>query len=195
MRIIAILIIALLSSLNAATPEIAFTLSHGTAAEEKTRTELQQLLRQYDLSGWTWTHEVVIESGAIPHSHPKLTISTRHYDDPLLLLSTFVHEEYHWCESAHPEEVSQAIAELKKAYPGVPSGGLDGASDEQSSYLHIIVCYAEYQKMKALAGDAHARQLMEFWATDHYRKIYRLVLDNEPAVAEIVRRHGLLPAL
>jgi hypothetical protein len=34
---------------------------------------------------------------------------------------------------------------------------------------------------------------MEFWATDHYRAIYRLVLDHEAAVGEVVKRHGLLP--
>ena len=74
---------------------------------------------------------------------------------------------------AHPEQTAKAIAELRRAYRDVPVGGLDGASDEESSYLHIIVCYAEYQKMKALVGEDRARHLMEFWANDHYRKIYR----------------------
>ena len=196
MTLPAISIIGLLSCATcatAATPEITFVLAHGSADEEKTRTEIQQLLRAYDLSGWTWTRTVVIESGAIPHSHPKLTLSTRHYEDRHLLLSTFVHEEYHWYESARPEQIAKAIADLRRAYPDVPVGGLDGASDEQSSYLHIVVCYAEYQKMKALIGEERARQLMEFWANDHYRKIYRLVLENEQAVGEVVQHHGLLP--
>jgi hypothetical protein len=136
---------------------------------------------------------VVIDDEAIPHSHPILTISTRHLKDDSLLLSTFVHEEYHWYETAHPDETSAAIAELKAAFPRLPVGGVDGAADEESSYLHVIVCYAEWQKMKALVGPERANQVMEFWAGDHYRAIYRLVLDHETAVGDVVNRHQLFP--
>ena len=191
--LLAISTVAFLPRATAGTPEITFVLAHGSADEEKTRAEIQQLVREYDLSDWVWTRTVVIESGVIPHSHPKLTLSTRQFEDRLLLLSTLVHEEYHWYESMRPEQTAKAIAELQRAYRDVPVGGLDGASDEQSSYLHIIVCYAEYQKMKALVGEERARHLMEFWANDHYRKIYRLVLENEQAIGEVVQRDGLLP--
>lgn len=156
---------------------------------------LQRLLKAYDLSDWVWTRKVIIEDGAIPHSHPVLTLNTRHLRDDSLLLSTFVHEEYHWYETAHPRETSAAIADLKRKYPGLPVGGLDGASDEESSYLHVIVCYAEWQKMKALVGAERAHQIMAFWAGDHYRAIYRLVLDNEAAVGDVVNRHKLIPGL
>ena len=176
------------------TPEIEITLAHGTAAEAETRDQLQKLLKAYDLSDWLWTRKIVIDKDAIPHSHPVLTLHTRHLADDLLL-STLVHEEYHWYETAHPRETSAAIAELKAAYPRVPVGGRDGGADEESSYLHLIVCYAEYQKMKALVGAERARQAMDFWATDHYRAIYRLVLEHEAAVGEVVRKNGLLPAL
>jgi len=176
-----------------ATPEIEITLAHGTTAEAETRQQLQRLLKAYDLSDWLWTRKVVIDKDAIPHSHPVLTLHTRHLKDDLLLLSTFVHEEYHWYETAHAQDTSAAIAELKTAYPRLAVGGLDGASDEESSYLHIIVCYVEWQKMKALVGAEKARQVMELWARDHYRAIYRLVLDNEAAVGDVVNRHHLLP--
>lgn len=42
-------------------------------------------------------------------------------------------------------------------YPGIPVGGQDGARYEHSSYLHVIVCYAEWQEMKALVGAERAR--------------------------------------
>jgi len=96
-------------------------------------------------------------------------LHTRHLKDDLALLSTFVHEEYHWYETAHPHDTAAAIAELKTAYPHVPVGGQDGASDEESSYLHIIVCYGEYQEMKALVGAERALKVMQLWATGHYR--------------------------
>jgi hypothetical protein len=89
------------------------TLAHGTEAEAQTRDQLQRLLKTYDLSSWTWTRKVLIDQDAIPHSHPVLTLHARHLKDDLALLSTFVHEEYHWYETAHPQETAAAIAELK----------------------------------------------------------------------------------
>ncbi len=190
-RIAAIAFLA--GTVAARSPEIKYILAHGSPAEDQTRAQIQRVLKEYDLSGWIWTRTVVIDSGAIPHSHPRLTLHTRHRGDDLLLLSTFVHEQYHWYASAHQREIGSAIADLRKMYPEVPVSEPDGAADEQSSYLHIVVCYAEYEKMKALVGPERARQVMEFWARDHYRKIYRLVLDNEQPVGAVVRRHGLLP--
>jgi hypothetical protein len=184
---------ALCLSASAATPDLEISLAHGTTAEAQTRDQLRRLLNEYDLSDWVWTRGILIDKDAIPHSHPVLTLHTRHLNDDLLLLSTFVHEQYHWYETAHPRETSAAIAELKTKYAALPAGAQDGASDEESSWLHVIVCYAEWQKMKALVGAERAHQIMEFWAGDHYRRIYRLVLDNESAVGDVVNRHQLLP--
>ena|SRR5579884_1909801 len=187
------LAVLLCASVWGATPEIEISLVHGTAAEAATRAQLQRLLKQYDLSDWLWTRKVAIEDGSVPHSHPVLTLNTRHLNDDLLLLSTFIHEEFHWYETAHAQDTAAAISDFKTEYPHLPAGGPDGAADEESSYLHVIVCYAEWQKMKALAGTESARRVMEFWAGDHYRAIYRLVLENETAVGEVVKRHNLLP--
>jgi len=176
-----------------ATEEVEISLAHGTAAEVGTRDQLQRLLNKYDLSDWLWTRKIVVEDGSIPHSHPVLTLHTRHLSDDMLLLSTFVHEEYHWYETAHSDDTAAAITEFKGKFPDLPTGGLDGARDEESSYLHIIVCYAEWQKMKALVGPERARQIMEFWAGDHYRAVYKLVLANEAAVGDVVKTHKLLP--
>jgi hypothetical protein len=44
-------------------------------------------------------------------------------------------------------------------------------------------------------GAERANKVMEFWAGDHYRAIYRLVLDHEAAVGEVVNRYKLLPEL
>lgn len=181
--------------MHGAAVDMEITLAHGTAAEADTRDQLVRLLKTYDLSDWVWTRKIVIDKDSIPHSHPVLTLHTRHLHDDLLLLSTFVHEEYHWYETAHAGDTFAAIAEFETAYPQLPVGGLDGASGKESSYLHLIVCYAEWQKMKVLVGPERARHIMEVWAGDHYRAIYRLVLDHEAAVGDVVQRHKLLPRL
>jgi len=78
-------------------------------------------------------------------------------------------------------------------YPDVPIGGQDGASDEESSYLHIIVCYGEYEKMKELVGANRARQIMEFWTMRRLSASFSSVIDyfrhpNEPGTCSIMRQ-------
>jgi hypothetical protein len=49
-------------------------LEHGTDAEQHTKEELARMLATYDLSKYTFTHDVIIDEKAIPHSHPVLTL-------------------------------------------------------------------------------------------------------------------------
>ena len=53
----------------------------GTATEKQTKEQLQRLLRTYDLSPWFFTNVIVIDEKAVPHSHPVLTLYTRHGRD------------------------------------------------------------------------------------------------------------------
>ena len=65
-------------SMYGASPELEITLAHGTPEEMETRGQLQRLLNTFHISGWTWTRKVLIDKDAIPHSHPVLTLHTRH---------------------------------------------------------------------------------------------------------------------
>ena len=136
--------------------ELEISLGHGTTAEVETRDQLQRLLKKYDLSDWLWTRKIAIEDGSIPHSHPVLTLHTRHLKDDLLLLSTFVHEEYQRFETAHSDDTYAAIAEFKTKFPGLPAGGLEGAQDEESSlssYHRLLRRVAENESLgRAGAG-------------------------------------------
>jgi hypothetical protein len=42
-------------------------------------------------------------------------------------------------------------------------------------------------------GELAARQVLEFWATDHYRAIYRTVLDHDQTLLAVMKTHGLEP--
>ena len=69
---------------------------HDSEAEHKTAEQLGALLRRYNISPWLFTRSVRIDERAIPHSHPVLTLHTRHLGQDILLLSTFLHEQLHW---------------------------------------------------------------------------------------------------
>ncbi|QSQ27216.1 hypothetical protein JY651_20880 [Pyxidicoccus parkwayensis] len=181
------------SATRAVAQSVEVSLVNGSVPEQQTREQLRRLLERFDVGRWTYTQAVQIDEQAIPHSHPVLTLHTRHLDSDMQLLSTYVHEQMHWFVDANPAGEESAKAELRGLYPTLPVGFPEGASDLQSSYLHLIVNYLEYAALQRLAGKETARSVFDFWANDHYRELYRIVLKDEARIRELVGRHGLLP--
>ncbi len=165
--------------------------AHHSMPELQTKKELESLAKQYDLTPWMFTNSVLIDEDSIPHSHPMLTLHTRHLGHDDELLSTFLHEQLHWWLDSKPEATQRAVHDLKKLYSKVPIGYPDGANDEESSYLHLIVCYLEGESDKKLLGDKRADAVMNYWANDHYRWIYKTVISDHAKVADIVQKNGL----
>jgi hypothetical protein len=173
--------------------KLDITLKEGTRAEAQTKEQLQRLLRTFDISPWIYTKSILIDEKSTPHSHPVLTLHTRHLHDDELLLSTLVHEQFHWFFVQKSEETRQAINELRKLFPKVPAGAPEGAVNEDSTYLHLLVCYLEYRADRTLLGELKARQVMEFWATDHYTWVYRTVLERGRDIGNLMAMHKLIP--
>lgn len=176
-----------------APPSISIDLARGSGRELETRSQLQRLLKTYNLSPWLYTKRVVIDESAIPHSHPVLTLHTRHLDDDLHLLSTFIHEQMHWFVDSRPQQLSAATAELRKLFPQIAIGFPDGARTEASSYEHLVVIYLEWKVLEQIAGHARAQRVFTFWSTDHYRALYRLVMTETERVGRVVKTHALVP--
>ena len=170
---------------------IQIELKNGTEAERETKAQLERLLKTNDVSRYSFTHEVMIDEHSIPHSHPVLTLHTRHLKSDDLLLSTYLHEQLHWYLSAHPTETQTAESELRKMYPHVPIGGRDGGQDEESTYLHLVDCYLEMQADRAVMGSQRTAEVMKFWSDDHYRWIYRTVIQDETRIADAVAKEHL----
>ena len=190
---LASLLVFSLSAAGRAQEKIDISLARGSKAEAQTKAQLQRLLAAYDLSGWIFTRSVVIDERAIPHSHPKLTLSARHLKDDELLLSTFVHEQLHWFLDQREKETDAAIEELRVMFPKVPVGHPEGARSERSSYLHLLVIYLEYRADRELMGELKARQVMEFWSKDHYTWIYKTVLERPRDIGNVALKHKLIP--
>lgn len=174
--------------------KLDIVLKQGTPNEAQTRDQLQKLLATYDLSPWLYTKSIVIDERAIPFSHPVLTLHTRHLKNDELLVSTFVHEQFHWFLAERREATEEAIADLRKLFPSVPAGGVAGARDEYSTYLHLLVCYLEQQGVLRILGELKAKQVMDFWATDHYTWVYQTVISRSPDIGQILRNRKLIPA-
>ncbi len=170
-------------------PVIAIETAHGSEAELQTKAELEGLLDDYDLGRFTFTTRVVVDEDAIPHSHPVLTVHARHLGDSPMLLSTYVHEQLHWGVNTNVPARDAVLAELRRRYPIVPVGGTEGASDEESTRLHLLVCWLELEAMAQLIGRDEARGLMGRWG--HYTWIYDRVL-HDPELDALHRSHPVL---
>ncbi len=170
--------------------EIALAYEVQKEREQATKKQLNRLLQEYDLSKWIFTEKVLVDYyTGIPHSHPILTLNTRYVDDDERLLSTFVHEQIHWFTSAKPDAVDKTVAEFKTLYPEVPVGKGQGARDESSTYLHLIVCYLEFSAVTELLGEPKAREIMANWR--HYKWIYKTVLNEGDKLKAVIEKNKL----
>lgn len=142
-------------------------LENGTEREALMATEVRTLLRTYDLEPWILTRSILVDEGQLPHSHPVLTIHTRHIGNELGLLSTFVHEQLHRLEE-EPwlGRFRAAMKDFEALFPYVPPAREGGARDDQSTYRHLLVCDMEYQALTALVGEVEARK--ELSKKTHY---------------------------
>src|SRR5215472_7467785 len=172
-------------------PALTIRTAHNSAPEFATKAQLERLIAAHDLRQWTFTREIVIDEKSIPHSHPVLTLHTRHLKQDDDLLSTYLHEQLHWFLTRHPAETKAAEQDLVKLYPNVPVGYPEGANDTESTYLHLLVCRLEQQADRAVLGEERTAEVMRFWAGDHYRWVYRTVLADGARIDEILERHGL----
>jgi hypothetical protein len=188
--ILSFCLFSLLANPAQAQRDVEISLKNNTQKEIQTKKKLQDLINQYKLSKWIFTQKVMIdEQERIPHSHPILTINTRYLNDDLRLMSVFVHEQIHWHEENNAERRDKALKELESIYPDIPTTSPEAARDRNSTYLHLIVCYLEYEAMKELAGADKAREIMQSWT--HYTWVYKTVLSDTEKIRAVVEKHKL----
>jgi len=130
---------------------------------------------------------VRIEAGAVPRSHPRLTLHTRYRDDPDRLLALFLHEQMHWAVSMDDGLHRRLVGLI----PGLPAHPPDGAGTPRSTYLHLLVCAGERMALGQLLGPATADALIRRIAEERYRAVYAAVLERGDEILDEARRAGL----
>jgi hypothetical protein len=170
-------------------PAVTIDLAHNTDRERQTKALLEQVLASFDLTPYTFTRHVVIEERAINHAFPVLTLNVRFARSADELLSSYVHEQLHWHLRARGSQQQDAIAVLRRMYPGAPVGLPEGADTLVSTYGHLVDCYLEIQADRQLIGPE--RTLAVVANKGHYTWIYKTVLEDEARIAAVVRSHHL----
>jgi hypothetical protein len=85
-----------------------------------------------------------------------------------------------------------AVTALQTAFPNLPLGFPDRADTAESNFENLVVVAWEDEGLQRLVEELAAREVMEFWATDHYRALYRTVIDHRREVRSILRALGLM---
>ena len=190
MLIIFVFAAFLLSPLSVfAADAIDIQTSHHSAREMQEKLELEQLLKKYDVSKYTFTHTVVIEERAMNHAFPVLTLNVRFLGSDDELLSSFLHEQLHWYLAQHRLAMEDAVRQLKVMYPRAPVGLPEGADTEYSTYGHLIDCYLEIQADRQLIGPERTDRLIK--NKPWYTWIYKTILQDEDRIAALVKEERL----
>jgi len=180
---------------------------NGTPGEEMVKAYLLDLGRKFDLSRWSWVKDVRIDrylealgqcfvKDGIPvirlRSMRPMTPEeeTVHGQDARhRLLALYVHEQFHAYLDLKAQQTDAAIQELRQLYPQGPVGGEEGARNEFSTYLHLLLCTLELDSVSCLSGEDTYRALKA--EPRFYRFIYRTVLADTDALRDLIRRRGL----
>jgi hypothetical protein len=167
-------------------------LARDTSAERGIKAELEGFLSAHDLSPWCFTPDVMIdETERIPHSHPVLTLNTHNHDE--FLLAGYLHEQLHWfCAERRSAINALAEGDLKQRYPKVPVGYPQGCRDEDSTYLHLVVCWQEHDALRTLLGEEEAnRATQQFAEIGVYRWVYSTILNDFEHLRALYEPRGL----
>src|SRR5262245_20497868 len=99
---------------------VTIDLAHANDRERQPKTLLEQVIASYDLKPYTFTRHVIIEERAINHAFPVLTLNARFARSADELLSSYLHEQLHWHLRDRGSQQQDAIAQLRRMYPGAP---------------------------------------------------------------------------
>jgi hypothetical protein len=186
-------VIALLASaLLAGTPKLNIRTKNHLPAEEQRKQQMERLARQYDLSKYTITRDIIIERGAMNHSSPVPTLNLRFLDNDDLALSAYVREQGHWyLMGRHRPGNPQLFEDLQRTFPNLDYRVPGGDGELRSSYFHIAVCMLEWQAMEELVGPDPARKAVEWKQKDHYKAIYAILLGHREQVESVLNHDGV----
>jgi len=168
---------------------LTITLATDHPNEQQAQEQLLRLLERYNLRRWQFTDAVRIQTHVVPHSHPVLTLNTRHLDDDDHALATYIHEQLHWFASTREQGTWAAFSELQQRFPTVPTADEGGAHDEFSTYLHLIICSLEYESLIEILGQDVALRTLK--GTDIYSWVYATLLADWDYFSDLLVRHDL----
>jgi hypothetical protein len=168
---------------------IEIKLKHHSMREMQEKAQLEEILKKYDLTKYTFTRKVIIEERAMNHAFPDLTLNVHFLGSDDELLSSFLHEQLHWHLRDHALQTERAMNELQTLYPKVPVGLPESADTIESTYGHLVDCYLEMQADRQIIGPERTDRVIK--NKPWYTWIYKTITRDEKTIADIVNENHL----
>jgi len=167
-------------------------LSVARARAEKIIECIKRLRENHDIRRFEYTKHLRVAPTETPHSHPILTLNTQLHN-PDEILCEYLHEQMHWYgdRSGCAGEGAPLMTELKRRYPQAPIGFPEGANDEYSTYLHLLVNWLEIEAASQFMARERAEEIAR--KKRYYRWIYRTVLSDWRNLEDLFRACNIIP--
>jgi len=173
---------------------VTFDFTSVQRSAERVSALLLRLRNEFDLAPFEYCRTVRIAPLEIPYSHPEITLGTW-ANGELALLASYLHEQMHWYATwyshVRTEQWHDIIAELRQRYPQAPVRGPEGAPDEYSTYLHLVVNWLEIEVTSRFFD--RAQVIAHVGALPYYRWIYRTVIDDWQPLGALYAARTLVP--
>lgn len=170
--------------------EISLEFARKRAAEAEAL--LMQIRNAHNLSQFEFTRKVRIAPWESPRSHPVLTLNTRWNEQPDRFLAMYLHEQMHWYLNEHrAQQAHEAQRRLSVLYPSAPGAIEEGALDDASVVLHLLVNWLELSALRSLIGKERA--LAAVTPPPVYPWCYATVLRDWDALGVLFENLGLTP--
>jgi hypothetical protein len=158
--------------------------------EVRAKNLLEELVVKYGLEKYFFTNEIFIRAHGPAHSHP-LTLNTRTIDSPERFMGVFIHEQiHHLLKDRQEPQLVRFIELIERDFPSVPSEEEGGAKTKKSTYLHLAVCYFEFQELAKLIGSDEAAEI--FRTEPIYFWIRQQVLENSSIIERALAASGIV---
>ena len=146
---------------------------------------IKSLCIKYNLPAFT--QNILVEKGAVPHSHPILTLGTK-VKDERSVLKTLVHEQFHWYAEEHPR-YEECIAYLKTKNQD------DGEHNKSGTYPnsyweHIIVCFNTRNYLKSILSTEELSWIYTQWQA--YPTLEKLIVDKYEEIESDLNKFNII---
>ena len=155
------------------------------------RQNLYHLEQIYNLKTFSYQRNIIFDSRKKDHVYNSqdhaIVLNTAYSDNPQLLLSAWLHEEFHWWAQTNEKELLPALNELKKYYP----------KSSQTTRKHILITYLEFEALSFYLEEREAKSVLnqKIRKNPKFKWFYMEVLKRTRLLRKIMKDHNLLPEI
>jgi hypothetical protein len=156
----------------------------------KAHSLLNDLCSRYDLTPFAFTQRIRIDPGGESRARPVLTLGTGNVADPPLFLAEFLAQQIEWFLAGRNEAADRAAGALEGKFPHFYAQNPQLADRPTTLYRRLAAAWLEFEAMRRFFSEDEVDDVLR--SHDEDRPVYRMMLRNRAAIADVMIEHGLV---